>query len=502
MCSRTSVRSFTGRLSFAAALGALTGCAGLSPPQPSDPAPVTPEHWQAGRMEQQASVGGGTAVETWWTSFGEAGLDEAVETALADNLDVAAAAARVDAALEQARIAGAQLVPQVSSAFEGSRRRQNFIGLPIPSAEGQVLSNTSTTVGVSLDVSWEIDLWGRLRNTRAAGAALAQASAADLAATRLSLAGQVTKAWFALREAKEQVRLAQETLESRQKTSGQIRSRYERGLRSALDLRLALTNEANAEAVLTRLERGLDATRRQLQVLLSRYPAAATPAQSPPTGTVLPAPPELPPLGLPAELVARRPDLRATERRLKAAGLDVAAARAQLYPQLRLSASAGRLGQEIGDLADNDFSVWSLAEGLLQPLFQGGRLRAGVRLADARLRETAYRYAHQTVLAWAEVEKALAAETFLEATQEAVARAAEQAAAAEKLAARRYLEGLNDYLTVLETQRQATLARSQLITVSRQQLEARIDLHLALGGGLGLESTETSDYLTRELNQQ
>jgi NodT family efflux transporter outer membrane factor (OMF) lipoprotein len=437
---------------------------------PSDPSPEA-----AGAATQLAAE-----TASWWAAFGDARLDRLVEQALAGNHDLAAAAARVDEAAALARIAGADLGPQAAVGFDGSRARRNFIGLPIPNG-GDVLSTTSTSLGVSLNLSWEADLWGRLRARQGGAVARLEAAAADEAAARLSVAGQTAKAWFALVEASQQVALARTTLDSRQRSARQVRRRFESGLRPGLELRLALVNESTAEAQLAGRERQLDLARRQLELLLSRYPAGEIVPEA--DSVELPRPPAPLPAGLPSELVERRPDLVAHELRWASAGLAVKEARAALYPTLRLTGSSGRVSQEIGDLLDSEFSVWSLAAGLLQPLFQSGRLRAGVELSDARRREIAESYAQAVLRAFGEVELALSGERWLAGERQALERAAEQSVAAERLAQERYSRGIGSYLAVLEGQREASAAQSRLLEIRRQQLDARIDLHLALGGG-------------------
>ncbi len=461
--------------------------AGCATPRPAPPEPGVdvPAEWTASAPGAASE----TTTAPWWRSFGDPRLDELIDEALASNRDLGAAAARVEAAAAQARIAGATLLPQATAGLDGARRRQNFIGLPIPDG-GRVLSSTSTTIGASLNVSWEADLWGRLRAGRASAVAGLRAAEEDFEATRLSLAGQTAKTWFALLEAGSQLALAENTLANRRSTRERIERRYRLGLRPALDLRFAAAAEAAAAANLAGRRRLLDSAARQLELLLSRYPAGALAADA--TGREPTALPPPVPAGLPAAIVARRPDLRAGENRLAAAGFDVEAARAALYPQLRLTTSGGRLGREIGDLLESDFSVWSLAAGLLQPLFQGGRLAAGVDLADARYRAQAEAFVQRVLAAFGEVETALEAERRLGEQVTALAEAAEQSAAAQKLAEERYVQGLADYLPVLEAQRAAFEAEGRLLEARRQLLSARVDLHLALGGDLETPSADAT----------
>ncbi len=414
----------------------------------------------------------------WWSDFNDPGLDASVRTALDRNYDLHAAAARLELAAANSRIAGADLKPSVQLGFNSSRRKQNFIGLPIPGREGFVLSTISTNLGVSLDVSWEVDLWGRLRAGSRAALADLQSAAADLRGAQLSIAGQTAKAYFAVAEASQQVALAAATVISFRTSSEQVRDRFERGLRPSLDVRLALANQARAEALLQERSQQLDVTTRQLEVLLGSY--AGKTLEVPTTFPDTPAPVSA---GLPSDLVARRPDLVAAERRLAAETQRVSLARGDLYPRLSLTNSGGRSSNVLRSLIDGDFSVWGLASSVLQPIFEGGRLRAQVDGAEARTDEALANYASAVLQAYAEVESALSAEAFLTERVDHLTQGSEQSRAAEILAESRYRNGLESYVTVLEAQRRALDAQGSLIAARRLRLENRVDLYLALGGG-------------------
>ncbi len=445
----------------------------------------TPAQWTAG------TVAGARVKTLRWASFADSMAADLVAEALAHNYDLRAAAARLQAAAAQARIAGAEFLPQAGAGADGSRRRQNFVGFPIPGLREEVLVTTTNNYGVSLNLSWEVDLWGRLRAGKAAAAADLQAAAADFRGAQLSLAAQTARTFLSAVEARRQVELAQATVDNYRLSSERIRERYDRGLRPSLDLRLTLSNLAVADALLHQRQRQLDTIRRQLELLLGRYPAATVELsrELPPVPSQIPA-------GLPAELVGRRPDLAAAERRLRASAARLAASRAALYPRISLTASAGRSSAELSDLLDGDFSVWNLVGNLTLPLFQGGRLRAGVDLAQAGSEQALAFYAASVLKAYAEVESALAAEGYLARQEGALQEAAQQTKAARGLAQNRYNKGLTDLITVLETQRRAFEAESQLLAVRRQRLEARIDLHLALGGGF--EPIDSSEPEKRE----
>ena len=493
------------RTPIAALLLALiaAGCSVSPAPVETDLSAEVPSSWsrdvESDRSETAESEAGGNDAD-WWTSFGDPRLDRLVEEAFARNTDLRVAAARVTAAEAQARIAGADLSPQVGADLTARRARQNFIGLPIPGG-GDVLSTTSTNLGASLNVSWEADLWGRLRARKAASVAQLAASELDHDAARLSLAAQTAKSWFAVLEADGQVGVAERTLESRQITLDRIRRRYNVGLAGSLELRFAVSDHALAESLLAQRQRQADATRRALQLLVFRYPSGDLDEAA--AETALPALPGPIPAGLPSELVTRRPDLAAAEARLVSAGYSVTEARRSLYPRLTLTGSAGAVSAEVEDLLDSDFSVWSLAGGLLAPLFQGGRLRAGVDLAEARQEESLSFYLQRVLGAFSEVEGSLAAERFLERRQRALTTAVEEAEEALALAQDQYSAGLVTYLAVLESQRQALNAESQLLSVKRQRLDTRIDLHLALGGDWGPRPTDptTAPVLSTTFSQ-
>jgi NodT family efflux transporter outer membrane factor (OMF) lipoprotein len=450
------------------ALGA--ACATASPVrQPETGIPV-PSAWTA-------PVDAGPADPVWWRQFGDPGLEAVVAEALEGNRDLRAASARIDAAAALARVSEADLRPTIGAGLDANARKQNFIGLPIPGAEDRVLSTRVTSYGVSVDTSWEADLWGRIRSSVSASLADAQAAAFETGAARLSVAAQAAKVWFALIEADQQVQLAEDTVASYRTTTEQVRDRYERGLRPPSDLRLTLSNLHTAEALLAQRREQFGRVARQLEVLLGRYPAGALA----PPGQL----PELPgevPAGMPAEVMERRPDLQAAERRLAAADARLTANRRALYPRLALTGSGGIATNALRRLLDGDFAIWSLAGGLTQPLFQGGRLRAQVDVADAQTREALERYASQVLTAFGEVEIALDAQAHMRERAARLAEAAEQAAAARELAEQRYASGLETVLGVLETQRRQLEAQSQLLAIRRLQLDTRVDLHLALGG--------------------
>jgi NodT family efflux transporter outer membrane factor (OMF) lipoprotein len=341
-----------------------------------------------------------------------------------------------------------------------------------------VLKSRATTFSGNFNISWELDLWGRIRSGRGAARTDLRSVEADVAAARQSLAARIAGAWIIMIESRRQLELANATAENFASVARQVRQRYERGIRSPLDVRLSESNEAGARALAAGRESHYQASARRLELLVGRYPSAELKAADtwPDLSAAVPA-------GLPSDLLDRRPDLIAAEHRLSSAHLRVREAKAALFPRLSLTASGGRTSAELEDLLSSQFNIWSLAANLVQPLLQGGRLRGNVRLHEARAREALESYLETALRAFGEVETALADETLLRQQERALADAARQSIAARDLAENRYHSGLETFVTLLEAQRRAFETESQWLTVRRLRIDNRIELHLALGGG-------------------
>jgi outer membrane protein, multidrug efflux system len=421
--------------------------------------------------------------DAWWRAFDDEGLALLVEEALLHNRDLAASAARLEGAAAQARLAGADLMPQVSASGSAGRSQQVFVGLPIPGGT-DVLQSRSTSCGVSLNVTWEIDLWGRMRAGRDAALEDLTASAADHRGAQLSIAAQTTKGWLAWQETRLQEAVIENTVESFERTSRLIEGRYEAGRGSSLDVHRSRGDLADARARLEQRREASERARRQLEILLGRFPSGELSGAA-----SLPSLPPLPPAGVPSELLLRRPDLIAAAARLRATDERAYEARAQRFPRLSLSGSAGRTAGVAEDLVHPEFDVWSLLAGLTQPIFQGGRIEAGIEIADARTREAAAGYAASALRAFAEVDTSLAVEDTLARREEQQELAARSATTARDIAEDRYETGLADLTTLLDAQRRALQIESELLSLRFLRLEARVDLFLALGGGLLAETS-------------
>ena len=433
-----------------------------------------PGTWAAGK-EARAGVD-----EQWIHRFHDSRLEALVAEALENNRDLRAAAARVERARGQTRLAGVSANPTADLKFTPKRAKQNFIGFPIGGGGGGVPSSMFNTFDLSLAVNWELDLWGRIRAGKSAAYAKGEAAEAEARAARASIAASVARAWFALSEAQLQLQLARETQSAYQTTAKAVRERFKTGddtQGAASQLRLADSDVANTRASVAEREQQLEAAKRQLEVLLGRYPSGTITSSA-----RLPSPGSTPPAGLPSELLQRRPDILAAERTFAASGRSLSEARRAVFPRLSLTGSGGTNTNSLSELLNSDFGVWQIAANAIQPVLAGGQIRAEADIRRADEKE-ALATLQQTVLdAFSEVESALANERHLTARERSLSEAVKLAEEADQSARADYAQGLGDLLTVLTAQTRLLQARAQRITVQRLRLENRVNLHLALGG--------------------
>jgi len=406
----------------------------------------------------------------WTRKFGDETLNELIEEALDANLGLDAAEAQARAADAAARISGSLKFPSLSLGLSSSKQQSRFAFLGFQKIE-------TDTHSLTLGAQWEVDLWNRLSKGHAAGLANAEAAAADVEALKLSLSGQVARAWFNLLEADRQLTLARDSAEALQSKLSSLESRYERGLTTNLELRLTRAQKASSQALVTRRKTELADSKRALEVLLGRYPSASQESASD-----LPRLSHSIPAGLSSILVARRPDLLAAERRLAAAIAESESAARNWLPQIRLTGNTGTTSDEFSQLLETDLSVWTLAGEVAAPLFNAGRLKAERERADAQMETQLARYRQTALEAFQEVENALSSNSDLEALYRDTAIAADENSKAEALAWNQYERGLIDITALLDAQRRADDSASQLISVQNLQLQNRIQLHLALGG--------------------
>lgn len=448
--------------------GLLAGCALGPEPQRPDNAAA-----QAGAFVNAEGPQALADLTHWWQRFDDPVTDQLVAQALERNNDLLAATARVAEARALLGVATGQRLPQISGGFNRLRQRSTF-----DFGAGRMNSRT-TTYSLEGMVSWQVDVFGKLRRQQQQAAAELAATQADHLAVRHTVIAETVRLRATIATLQKLLELARSDIDNWQQTRDIISQRYERGIATALDLRLSNENLAASRAAEPEAEYQLAQARHALDVLVGRQPAtgealARTLSDLPPT--------EAPPVGVPAALLDRRPDLMSTELRTAAATFGVGAAIADLFPDFTISASAGRQASRLYELDDPQSIVWSLLMDASWRVFAGGALRANVDAAKARAKAAAAQYAQAVLNALKEVEDAMVRERTARQQYEQLKRRVAEAKAAEGLAEDRYQRGVESIITVLDTERRRTGAERELLTTQLTVWEARINLILALGG--------------------
>lgn len=464
-----------------------------------------------------APGGGATAaLAAWWTRFDDPVLDGLVRDALARNLDLRTAQAQLREARAARQAAGAELGPSVNASAAATRSKTSL-------AAGS--GTTRELYSAGFDASWEPDLFGRLRSGRAAAEASLGSAQEQLRDTRVTLVAEVARNYIELRTAQQRLALAEASLAARRETLQLATWRQQAGLVSALDVAQARTDLESARAGLPSLQAAVVAARHRIAVLLGLTPGAlddrlalaadsrsatgdgkaraAGPAHGATAisnsadipdnagaasvaSTLALAVPRAPAgiaVGIPADTLRQRPDVRAAERRLAAQAARLDEARAARYPSLRLSGSIGWEALSAQGLGDGGSLARSLLASLTAPIFDAGRIRAAIGVQDARLEQARVAYEAAVLLALEDVEGAL---TGLASAQERVARLADAVAAARDtrtIADYRYQSGLADFLAVLDSQRTLLSLEDQQAIAAGDLAAAQVRLYKALGGG-------------------
>ena len=459
---------------FLTPLMLLVSACGL--PRSNDSAPSAmlsgriPAHWKEATSEQHAKISTG-----WVLEFRDNRLKDLVHEAIDANNDLRAAAYRLQATMENNARGRARRLPQITTGTSTSR-----------TLNGRE-SSAESSYALSLSASWEMDVWGRLRDSDNADRADYRAAIADYRGARLSLAVNTAKAWINLTEAQQQVQLAEQTLQDFRKSLSLISRRHREALLRAVDVQFGRNNVASAERNLRSQILRRDEAARTLELLLGRYPSGE-----------LKATPNLPtlrrqiPAGLPSDLLVRRPDLTAGRQRIYASARRADAARKSLLPSLRLTGSGSNGSSDLQKALDPSFLTWSIASSLAQTLYQGGAPSAAARAALELNKAAIHDYVQEALQAFREVESALQVDLSLREQEGFLLIEVDQASKAQAAAERDLGLGIegSSVLEILESQRRAVNARGSLIRLRNQRLQNRLNLHLALGG----------DYDTSEQN--
>lgn len=446
---------------LAAALAA--GCALAPPPDAAriraDALPNTqvPAQWTGGAATP------GPVASGWLPLFRDEQLDRLVAEAIVHNPDLRLAAARVEAAEASARAAGAALYPQLNLAGHGG---------------GKLGGDGSGVSGIGLFASWELDLWGKVRAQRAAATAQYEATALDAVYARESIAALVAKSWFLAREAAVQRAIAGDMISSAQSLVELSRERVRVGRSDELEVSQAEASALAYRDIQLQAEVARQNAQRAIEILAGRYPSATVEP-----GVDLPAVPGPVPTGLPSELLERRPDVRAAERRVAAAFYRTQQAQAARLPTISLTAGLSSISSDLFVMKERDNPVWSVGGTLLAPIFSGGALQAQVDVRTAEQKAAVADYGRIGQRAFSEVENALASSFNLDSRADVLLRAVRANEAALGYARTRFEVGSGDLRGVQQQLLALHAARATLAKVHGERLIQRVNLHLALGGG-------------------
>ena len=466
-------RSMTRRISVTAVMLAFAtpSCSTPRKKEPSSPVAV-PREWKATGLKSPLAPSG------WLSTFRDPMLDSVVRGVLTDNYDLKAAAGRLGAAIAKSRVATADLYPQM-----GVRAGASVNDTPVYNAQSvnYQIDPGNWNYTVNLALSWELDVWGRLRSLSTAAKADAAFATFTYEGARLSLAGQAAKGWFSVIESREQVRIAEETLASLRKTRDLARARFENGAVSAFDVRLSSADETNAEANLVQRRQNYADAKRSLETLLGRYPSAELEDRRASFPRIIPEVPA----GIPSELLLRRPDLRAADWNLFASENRLFSAKTERLPKLALTSTAGTPSVLLQDVTNDSSFLYTVAANLTAPILDGGRISGNVKLTKAQRDTAAAAYAQQVLNAFREVENTLSNEVTLVSRQRLQEKALGELRQAYQIATVRYKSGQIDIVSLLQAQRSMLSAESVLMNTRLLMLNNRIDLFLALGESVG-----------------
>jgi multidrug efflux system outer membrane protein len=472
----------------------LAGCVLQHPPFGADIMPESARAQIPGRWAGPHR--GGTVVPNWIRSFGDPELTALVYDAVERNPDLKAAAARVEASRAAVRIAAASLYPRIAMKGLGERQGQRLSGdlgrdINPPSFGGP---GTEDSGGAGLDTSmdetsqrwvyglaagaaWEADVWGRIRSKKAAAKSESEALEADYEFARQSLAAAVARAYFTTIEAAQQEANAQETLNLYEQYSQLTDVQKEHGFASDFDVAQIKSRTASAEDALYTAQQVRAQTIRAIEVVTSHYPAGKFDVRR-----SFPRQPRSVPAGLPAQILERRPDLIASERRFAAAFHRVNEARTARLPRFVLSATSGLGTADLDGVGTLNALVWSLAAGVTQPIFFGGELKAAQDLRTAEQKAAAASYVGHALRAFGEVEDALANDYYLRRREGALGTAVSSSGESVNLAGKQLEQGQIDMFTILRLAGENLAAKIQWTQIRAARLRERVNLYLALGG--------------------
>lgn len=426
-------------------------------------------------IESAAGETAPASPQQWLQSFNDPLLQSWVELAITDNINLEETRYRLEAANQQRKISAAGLWPALNLGGSAQRTKTN--------ADNSVSGSAAydNNYSVSGNVSWELDLWGKLYDTYKAADLRWQAEQFAFQASRISLAGQVIKTWYDVVASQNLADLLQQRVTNLETNLDIIGSGYRQGIYRALDIYLARSDLASERSNLTAQQELTREATRQLQLLLGDYPSGIM-EQTTTQPLSLPDTVALQSMTISTNSVRHRYDLQTSFLELAAADKELAAAHKARFPSFNISASAGDSGNDYKNLFDSSSLAWNLLGNLTQPVFAGGKLKAQEQQSLAELRQKEQQYLQKLQMAFSEIEQALSNDGALRERLNQLNLSKVDAEAAENLAFDEYRQGLQNYTAVLEAQRRAFAVRSSVINLRKQLLQNRVNIFLALGG--------------------
>ncbi|MCC7549241.1 MAG: efflux transporter outer membrane subunit [Burkholderiales bacterium] len=467
-------------------IAVLLGACAAAGPDYRRPEVGLPQAFKEAGPWRQADPRDDIARGAWWEAFRDPVLNALQARAQAGNLRLQAAAARVQQARALSGLADAGALPVVELAPDAARYRVSENRPDQPSKVPGNEAYTTDRFRLPLYASYEVDLWGRIARLREGAQARLEASQAAYHTVLLTLQGEVAQTYFSVRAMEDEARILADNLEARRRSHAIVDARRRSGLATEFDVLRVETELSLTQSELQAARRRRTELEHALAVLMGEAPEAFR-LEDAPAKAALP----VVPFGLPSDLLERRPDVAEAERLLAARNADIGVANAAFFPSIRLTGSVGFESADLSDLLRADSFIWGVAGGLVQPLFDGGRLRANRDRVEAAWQENLAGYRERLLVAFREVDDALAALRYLDAQHEALSRASAGARRAEQLAQARYRAGLVTVLEVVDAQRSRLQAERQYNAVWNQQLLASVALVKALGGGWEARAQET-----------
>ncbi len=444
-----------------------------------------PINWQANKAK---SVDSANVVDGWLASFNDNALADMVAYALENNYQLAAERINVELAKEQLQVSAASDLPELSLSLDNARRKQ----------VSDNTSNYQTSADISIDLRYEMDVWGKLSDQQNQNRLKYAASQASYKRLESDLVVNISQAWFDLIQAQQLLNLYQERADNLQNNLAMIESSYQLGLNDALDVYLTKNNVNQELARVSQQQQTLLKATRQLELLLGDYPFAKKVTQQ-----KLPLINDEISLGLPAQLLTRRADIQAQWLELLALDAGLAVAHKRRFPSFNLIANVSDSADELTNLLDGGALAWSLIGSISSPLFNAGKLASLEQQARLQVEQKEQQYLQQVYQAFADVENSISERDSLKQRYAYFIKAQENALAAEKLSFDKYLRGLVSYTTVLESQRRSFDAQTTVIQLTKQLLQNRIELYQALGGNYLASNSEITqqDSLEKGLLQ-